>query len=354
MSGEGSRFIFTVPLEPLPASGEPGLPPLPDDLLATVPELSPTVEAVLAATAPALIANGSAGQLALVVEDDDKAAELLTLYLGQTGYRVERAATGEQALAKARDLRPTLITLDIILPRLNGWEVLRQLKADPQTESIPVVVVSMVDNRETSFALGAVACFVKPVRRDDLADKLAELRASGLLRPHPVVAAEEHPAISNGVLAPQSTAATQTAMFSAAMAAAADYHQRTHPAGMPVAGEGGTARALRAVVIDDDPMDAALLCDILSAAGLDVTQATNEEEGWQHVQSQQPDLVVLDLMMPDVDGFALLHRLRQNPQTRDVPVFIFTAKDLSDIERGELVAQAEAALHKSSVDKTRS
>ena len=240
------------------------------------------------------------GKLALIVEDDDKAAELLQLYLEQSGYRVSRATNGENALVQAKSLRPALISLDIILPTKNGWEVLRELKNDPATRDIPVLVISMVDSRKISFELGAVACFVKPVRREELAAKLEELRLDDLQQKRRKYRAE---------------------------------HQQH-------------GEALHALVIDDNPDDRELISNTLKLAGLTVTTAPDGETGWQMAQTNPPDLVVLDLMMPQLDGFEVLSRLRQNLSTLDVPVFVYTAKELDLQERRRLGHEAEAVLQK--------
>lgn len=241
-----------------------------------------------------------AGDLVLVVEDDDKAAELLELYVSQNGYKVERSRSGEEALQKARSLHPAVITLDIILPHKNGWDVLRELKADPQTADIPVLVVSMLDNREISFQLGAVACFVKPVQREELLGKVTQLKLETIRR-----------------------------------------KRREHIEQHLLHGE-----PLRAVVIDNSWQDTNYITEILSQAGLVVTTARTGQEGWQQVQTDTPDLVVLDLLLPDADNFNLLAALRQNLTTFEVPVVVFTAKDLNADERGFLAQQAEAVLQK--------
>ncbi len=242
---------------------------------------------------------------ALVVEDDDKAAELLQVYLEQSGYRVSRTNTGDSALAQAKVLKPAVISLDVVLPTKNGWEVLRELKNDPDTRDIPVMVVSMLDNRKISFELGAVACFVKPVRRDELASKLAELQLHELRK-----------------------------------------RRRKHMEEHVQYGE-----PLRALVIDDNPNDRELITTTLSAVGLTVATAPDGEIGWQMAQRNPPDLVVLDLMMPKLNGFEVLTRLRQNLATLDVPVFVYTAKELDSQEHRRLGHDAEIVLQKGDLSR---
>src|SRR4029453_2567291 len=106
--------------------------------------------------------------LALIVEDDPASAKLLKLYLTEAGFTVEVAHDGEIGFEKARTLQPTVITLDILMPRVDGWDFLTRLKADSKTASIPVVVLSIVDERGKGFALGATEYLIKPVDREDL------------------------------------------------------------------------------------------------------------------------------------------------------------------------------------------
>lgn len=282
--GQGSIFTLRLPLIPLFKYNA-----LPEDGL----------EAQLAKAQ--LAQNGiESEKRALIVEDDDRSAELLQLYMEESGYRVTRTSSGEGVLAQAKALKPSIISLDIILPTKNGWEVLRELKDDPETAEIPVMVVSIMDNRQISFELGAMAYFVKPVRREDLAAKLGELQLNELLQRR-----RKH---------------------------REDHFQHGEP--------------LHALVIDDNPNDRELITTTLNAAGLTVATASDGEAGWQMAQHNPPDLVVLDLMMPRLNGFEVLTRLRQNLATLDVPVFVYTAKELDSQERTRLDHDAEAVLQK--------
>jgi len=160
--GVGSTFVVTLPLKP-PVNKPAVIAPA----VRQVEGWQTTLQTTL---------NASQDDLVLIVEDDDKSAELLELYVSQGGYRVERSRSGEEALQKARTMHPALITLDILLPHKNGWDVLRELKAAPETADIPVLIVSIMDNREIGFQLGAVASFVKPVQRDEFLHKVTELK----------------------------------------------------------------------------------------------------------------------------------------------------------------------------------
>ena len=259
--GRGSVFTLTLPVEPLAAE---------------------------ATAAPVAAVNASAsGPLVLVVEDDDSAAELLTQHLGIAGYRTEVARNGFEAVEKARALSPAAITLDIILPGGDGWEVMSKLKGDPVTSSIPIVVVSMVDNPELGMALGATDYFVKPV---DTKLLLARL-------------------------------------------------QQFAPA----------ERALRVLVVEDDDANREWLTQTLEPAGFDVLAASSGKRGIAMARSRKPDLVLLDLMMPEVNGFDVVEALRTYESTRHTPILIITAATLNEKEKQKLNGQVSEILSRGSV-----
>ncbi|MFQ5656777.1 MAG: response regulator [Candidatus Methylomirabilales bacterium] len=265
--GKGSTFTFTMPLETArePAPLEVG-------------------EAFRQAPEP----PGEGESIILVVEDDLKARELLRFTLTREGYRVEDALDGEAALAKAKELRPSLITLDILLPRKDGWEVLRELKEDPQTRDIPVLVISIVDNKEMGFSLGAADYLVKPVDREEL------LRRSGRMS------------------------------FTARV----------------------RARPVEVLIIDDDPLAVDLLARMLEPVGFQILKACGGLPGVELAIARQPDLILLDLLMPEVSGFEVLHQLKGHPETREIPVFIITVKDLTPWDKDELNHQVAAIMQK--------
>ncbi|MDP2725152.1 MAG: response regulator, partial [Syntrophales bacterium] len=161
--GKGSTFTFTIPLVYSPDSaGE---------------------EIVTCAGTVEDWGNGGPGrELVLVIEDDPRSAELISIYLTQAGYRVVRAADGEEGLRLAGELQPSAITLDIMLPRMDGWQVLNALKENPITREIPVIVSSMVDEKIMAYDLGAVDYVLKPLSRQELVVKLEALKSSGKLR----------------------------------------------------------------------------------------------------------------------------------------------------------------------------
>ena len=231
--------------------------------------------------------NDSPGPLVLVVEDDRQAWDLLAHHLLQAGYRVARASTGEQALRMTRDLRPSAITLDIMLPDQDGLKILTQLKADPATGAIPVVVVSISENRELGISLGAVDWLVKPANQSDF-----------LAAVHRAVAS-----VNGG-------------------------HTRT------------------VLLVDDEPATVELLTDMLTTHGFRVLSALDGRRGIAIARAQRPDLIVLDLVMPVLTGFDVVRELREFPESRDIPILIFSVKDLSPEERERLRGGVQAIVTK--------
>jgi len=227
------------------------------------------------------------GPLVLVVEDDPRAGDLLGHYLKEAGYRVAQASSGAQAIALAKSLKPEAITLDILLPGEDGLAVLGQLKSAAETKAIPVVVVSITDHRELGYSLGAVEWLVKPVQRDSFVT--AVRRTIGTL-----------------------------------------------PAG-------ATPRVL---IVDDEPATVELLTDLLAAQGFRTMAAHDGREGIEMALAQRPDVIVLDLIMPGESGFDVVRRLRDHPWGRNVPILVFTGKDLSAEDRGRLFDGVQAIVPK--------
>jgi signal transduction histidine kinase/CheY-like chemotaxis protein len=271
--GHGSTFTFTLPA--LSAEGQATLPAVQED----------AARAQGQAFEPA-----SAGPLVLVVEDDSKGADLLRIYLSEAGYSVEVARDGAEGLEKIRRLAPAAVVLDILLPKLDGWAFLTQVKADPVTREVPVIIVSIIDQKGKGFALGAADYLIKPVQKDDL---LRTLRAFSL------------------------TAQMQTA---------------------PV----------KILAIDDDPKAVELLAAVLEPEGFRILRAYGGEAGLEIARAEQPDLIILDLLMPEMNGFEVLDHLAQSSVTRRLPVILFTLKQLTAEEQQQVqgriacLAQKEA------------
>jgi PAS domain S-box-containing protein len=270
--GHGTVFTALVPLRVAEPAGTraPCAPPAP---------AAPPV------AAPA--AGGGEGPLILAVDDDPAVLELLSRNLARAGYAVRTAANGPAALALARELQPKLITLDVMMPSMDGWSVLTALKTDAATRDIPVVMISIVDDKQLGFALGAAEYLTKPIDRDRLAELLAK---------HAPRDAER-----------------------------------------------------RALVIDDLPDNRSMLRHVLEREGWLVAEAENGRAGLGRFAEQKPSLILLDLMMPVMDGFEFLRELRSRDDGRTVPVVVVTAKELTPEERNLLRAGVENIVQKGTV-----
>jgi signal transduction histidine kinase/CheY-like chemotaxis protein len=228
--------------------------------------------------------------LILVIEDNPAAIELMTGNLERGGFRTVVARTGSEALATARELQPIAITLDILLPGLDGWEVLTRLKHDATTSSIPVVVVSVVDNPELGMALGAVDYFVKPIEGSAFLKSLSR--------------------------------------FNFRRALGRD--------------------EFRVLVVDDEPANREMLARILEPAGFTVIAASGGREAIDLAARCSPDLVLLDLIMPGVTGFDVVEALRAKVSTRDIPIMVLTAKDLTEADKRQLNGHVSTILNRRS------
>jgi signal transduction histidine kinase/DNA-binding response OmpR family regulator/ligand-binding sensor domain-containing protein len=250
--GEGSEFTFVLPLRfagtaiPSPIIGPDGI---------VIPP----------------------GERVLVVEDEDAAFDTICAYLHSAGYVPIRARSGEEALKLARVMRPLAITLDLVLPGIEGWQVLKSLKADPTTCDIPVIIVSMLDNRELALAIGAEDYFIKPVEWPRLLRRLSE-----------------------------------------------------------ITGREGAPRAARLLIVDDDLDVHAMLEQELSKEGYVLDRAMTGVEALDRAEGQRPDVIILDLMMPGMSGFEIAEALRMRESTSRIPIVVLTAKELTAEERERL------------------
>src|SRR5215831_8012004 len=268
--GNGSTFGFALPA----GSGDPALTSVPVAALdpglsmEPAPDMGPTV---------------------VVVEEDRRSFDLLRVYLEAAGARVVGARDGAEGLDTVRRLNPAGVILDILLPGVDGWEVLAQLKADPGTAQVPVIVVSMLDERGRGFALGASEYLVKPVGKEEL---LAALyRASA----------------------------------------------------MP-------ERKRTVVAIDDDPLAIELVRANLEPEGWTVFGANTGQEGLALIRERQPSAVLLDLLMPGMDGFEVVEALRADPGTKTVPVVILTSKSMTRQDKERLQGRITYVARKTEFD----
>jgi len=222
--------------------------------------------------------------IVLIVDDEEAVRNHLSQVLEKRGYRTLCAASGEEAIRLARTHRPDVVTLDVVMPDVDGWEILQHLKSADQTRDIPILVVSVSEERETGFALGAVGYLTKPVDPKRLFAEIENL-------------------VEN--------------------------------------------RPRRVLVVDDNPVDRQEIVRVLSDRGFATMEAAGGEEGLEKAAVVVPDLVVLDLMMPDVSGFEVLDRLRRDEKTQPLPVIVVTARDLSVEEKDRLRGSTLAVLEKS-------
>jgi len=224
-------------------------------------------------------------ELVLVVDDDKNSSELLSVILREGGYSVAVLYSGKSVLKVAKSLKPDIITLDVFLPDTNGWLVLRQLKNDPHTASIPVLIISMTNNNELGIALGATYSFTKPVKRMELVTSLKEI--TGKFR-------FESPKV---------------------------------------------------LIVDDDQNTVELLSSMIEPEGFDVFKAYSGREGLQKLFSdQQPDILILDLMMPEISGFDVISSLRADVRSKNIPLIVCTSGELTEKNLEELNSELKGHL----------
>ncbi|MCP4350759.1 MAG: response regulator [Desulfobacterales bacterium] len=227
----------------------------------------------------------------LVIDDDEEVCAFLKDYLTGAGYQVIVAQSGKQGLEIAHSIKPFAITLDIMMPETDGWEVIRHLKDSAETAHIPVIVVSVGDDRATGMAMGAAAYITKPVDRRIL---LSEIEKIGV------------------------------------------FH-----------------RIQRILVVDDDPIVLKYVEDILGGRGYLIEKASGGKEAIARIAACPPDIIILDLMMPDTDGFTVLDHIRGEPLTRNIPVIILTAKELTQKENNRLKNAVHHIVTKGKMEKDR-
>ena len=226
--------------------------------------------------------NAEAGTV-LVIDDDPATRDLLGRMLAREGFRVLQAATGITGLALAREHRPDVITLDVVMPGLDGWEVLSSLKEDPEVAAIPVVMLTITDDRNLGFSLGAAEYLTKPIERERLTAVLARYRRDP----------------GSNVL-----------------------------------------------VIEDDNDTRTMLRRSLEKEGWSVAEAENGRVGLERLRERTPSLILLDLMMPKMDGFEFLEALRADSAQSEVEVVVMTAKVLTAEDRRRLSGGVQRVLQK--------
>jgi signal transduction histidine kinase/DNA-binding response OmpR family regulator len=221
----------------------------------------------------------------LVIDDDRVQRELIERFLTREGFRVRSAGGGEEGLRLARQLHPVAITLDVMMPDMDGWSVLLEIKGDPDLRDVPVIMVTMVDDPERGFTLGAADYATKPVDRQRLARIL-----------------------------------------------------RKYTCGNP---------PCRVLLVEDDVPTRAMTRNILEKEGWSVSEAENGRVALEAMERETPSLILLDLMMPEMDGFEFADHVRQRPEWRQIPIVVLTAKDVSGEERQRLSGYVETIIQKS-------
>ena len=220
----------------------------------------------------------------LVIDDDSAVREMMEHYLTKEGFKVVTASGGREGIRLAKEIHPTVITLDVMMPDMDGWGVLALLKADPEIGQIPVVMVTIVDDRKIGFTLGASDYITKPLRAEVL---LKTLRKYGCENPP-----------------------------------------------CPV------------MVVEDDESTRTMVREILESEGWRVSEAENGKVALKLMAENRPAVIVLDLMMPEMDGFQFIEAMRQHEEWRRIPVVVVTALDLTGDDRQRLNGYVQKVIQK--------
>ena len=223
-----------------------------------------------------------------MIDDEQTVRDLMRRFLAREGFDVVTAKDGREGLEIARQLHPALITLDVLMPDFDGWSVLQELKADPELAQIPVLMLSILDEKNKGYALGASDYMTKPFDRNRLRKLLAKY---------------------------------------------------------------GSAGGRSIMVVEDDQDTRRWLARALEAEGWQVTEAENGRVALEQLATAPPDLILLDLIMPEMDGFEFLTELRRSEALRDVPVVVITAAELTDDDRRRLNGGVERILQKAAFER---
>ncbi|WP_340149343.1 response regulator [uncultured Sneathiella sp.] len=223
--------------------------------------------------------------IVLVVDDDPVARDILRRFLETEGYEVATASNGHEGLEQAQKIRPALITLDVVMPGKDGWTLLQELKEEPELKDIPVLMVSIVDDKHKGFSLGVADYMTKPVDRKRLLTLLERYKLNG---------------------------------------------------------SGGNV-----LIVEDDGPTRQLMRRIFVSEGWRVREAVNGRTGLELVHNAIPDLILLDLIMPEMDGFEFVEAIKSIPEARGVPVVVITGADISEEDRRRLNGGVEQIIRKS-------
>ena len=269
--GVGSTFTLSFPIRHGDSSSlPPELPPKPVKTKTTQPQK---------------------GSLILVIDDNPDVVKLLQENLEDAGYQVVGAADGIDGLKKARALKPFAITLDIMMPHKDGWQVLHELKADKITRDIPIIILSVVDKKSLGYQLGAFDYLIKPFDRDEILEALSRSTK-----------------IKN------------------------------------------VSKQKRLLVVDDAPVVINLIRQLLKQEPFIIESAADGQEALSAIVKQRPDIILLDLLMPRLDGFKFIETLRKNVYYKDIPIIILTAKRLTHQEEAMLKQSVAKIIQKVGLD----
>jgi PAS domain S-box-containing protein len=270
-AGVGSTFSIALPLAGPPEPADERVEPVEEEVDVEMGQ-KPDPEAEQ--------------QVVLCVDDDEGVITLFRRYLSKQGYQVVGLSDSLAAVERAEQLKPFAITLDIMMPEKDGWQVIRELKANPNTRDIPVIVCSIVANEDQGVSLGAADYLVKPILEDDLVSALDRLDRQGT-GPHKVL------------------------------------------------------------IVDDHSGDRNLVRRMIEAQeGYEILEAAGGQEAIALVHTERPHIIILDLMMPDLDGFAVLESIKADKTTRSIPVIVVTAKILTAEEQDTLNRRVQSLLQK--------
>jgi PAS domain S-box-containing protein len=256
--GKGSTFYFTLPLPKIKPVSISGVVPPP-------------------------------GKTILSIDDDVQVIALYEKYLNPQGYQVIGLTDPVKAVEKAKEFQPYAITLDIMMPGRDGWSVLAELKQNPDTHDIPIIICSIVEDNDKGFSLGATGYLMKPILEEDLLNALDRLNGSS------------------------------------------DIHT--------------------VLIIDDDPKDLRLIEKILKQGNFNPILAQGGQLGWELLTSNPPEAVILDLFMPDMNGFHILEQIRTNPLLKEIPVIVVSGADLSAEQQRQLGDLGQRLLQKGSLNE---
>ncbi len=231
---------------------------------------------------------GAPGKTVLAIDDNPEAIEIIRKYLGED-YHVIGLLSGEGVVDKAKELKPIAITLDIMMPVKDGWQVLQELKNTPETQDIPVIVLSIVDEKQLGFSLGAAEYLVKPIEKETLLRKLKNFEKIAMIK--------------------------------------------------------------KILVVDNEPDTLEIIGKVFSDAGYNVAKANNSKDAVKSIHDSLPDLIVLNLTMPEVGGFDVIEYIETEKTVKNIPLLLITPKDLSEKDINELNGRIRGILNKGILNK---